>query len=182
VGKRGSACVFCAFLALIYSLVACSSTADPIETADAGVDASGPTEAGAPDDGGDAGCQDDDGFLPSCDGINGRADVACDRATCERYVKRMKTRLARRAIQCMTRHIAAGGNESCRPCSAEALATSCTDSNAPGACGSLVTTCPTRRAEECIPLISGLTFGGRINFVSCVTADNCLHDMPSCLP
>jgi hypothetical protein len=131
-------------------------------------------------DGGDAGCSDDDGFLPSCAAINGLAERQCDRATCDRYVKRMKTGMARLAIECMTKHIASG--DSCRPCSAEALATACIDANAQGACDSLAKTCPTRSAAECVPLISGLSFGGRLNFVTCATDDNCLHDLPSCLP
>lgn len=164
-------------------LAACSSEAEPREArdaaTDAGLDAGPPVEAGT-DDGGDAGCADDDGFIPSCEGINGLAERQCDRATCDRYVKRMKTRLARIAIQCMNRHITAG--DSCRPCSAEALASSCTDSNAPAACESLVKTCPARKVEDCVPLISGLSFGGRLNFVTCATDDNCLHDLPSCLP
>ena len=166
-------------LALICSIAACSSTADPVATLDAGSDGGPADEAGAVD-GGDAGCSDDDGFLPSCDAINGLAERQCDRATCDRYVKRMKTRMARLAIQCMTKHIASG--DSCRPCSAEALVTACVDSNAQGACDSLAKTCPARSAAECVPLISGLSFGGRLNFVTCATDDNCLHDLPSCLP
>lgn len=151
-------------------LAACSS--DPADPArDASAD-------GSEADGGE--CQDDDGLIPSCDGINGPADRQCDRATCDGYVKRMKTRTARRAIQCLARHIAAG--ESCRPCSAEALATSCHDPSVATPCDSVQKTCPTRSVSECQPLLSGLSFGGRLELIACATSDNCTHDFASCLP
>ena len=170
------------FLASICVVVACSSTSDPIETRDGASDGGVAGEGGnvQAGDGGDGGCSDDDGFIPSCSDINGLAERQCDRATCDRYVKRMKTRMARLAIQCMKKHITAG--DSCRPCSLEALKTACIDPNAQGACDSFAKTCPTRTAAECVPLISGLSFGGRLNFVTCATDDNCLHDLPSCLP
>lgn len=167
--------ISCSISALFCALTACSSDPDPKETLDGG---SGPGPNS--EDGGDGGCADDDGFIPSCTAIGGSVEAECDRETCDRYVRRMKTRLARLAIQCMKEHIAAG--DSCRPCSAEVLVDTCSDSNAQAACESLVKTCPARRVEECVPLISGLTFGGRLNFVTCATNDNCLHDLPSCLP
>lgn len=178
--KIGAVARSVSILALISGLVACSSDPEGPGATDAGTEAGLDAGLDASPEAGDAGCNDDDGFIPSCAAIDGLAERQCDRATCDRYVKRMKTRLARLAIQCMTRHISAG--DSCRPCSAEALAQSCTDSNAPAACDQLVKTCPARKVEECVPLISGLSFGGRINFVTCATDDNCLHDLPSCLP
>ncbi|MBX3226328.1 MAG: hypothetical protein KIT84_42905 [Labilithrix sp.] len=171
--KRGT------FLALVAGL-ACSSdpTPPPPPPPDAGPAGE---DAAAPDAGdAEATCQDDDGFLPSCDGIDGLAERQCDRATCERYLRRMKTRIARRAIACLRRHIPAG--DSCRPCAGEALATSCDDPIAVGACEQLAETCPTRSVEECAVLMAGLSFGGRLNFVACTTEQSCLHDMPSCLP
>ena len=174
--KRG------AFFALVAGVVAACSS-DPKTTPL--VDAGAPDEAGPPDGGGGdeaaaPACQDDDGFLPVCDAINGLAERQCDRATCDRYLRRMKTRVARRAIACMGQHITAG--DSCRPCAADALKTSCVDPIATNACESLKRTCPARTVEECIPFLAGLSFGGRLTFVKCATEDNCLHDMPSCLP
>lgn len=175
--KRG------AFLALAFGIVAACSSDPPAPAP--GVDAGAPDqEAGPSGDGGldveVSACQDDDGFIPSCDAINGLAERQCDRATCDRYVRRMKTRTARRAIDCMKQHIKAG--DSCRTCSADALKTSCVDPIAINACEQLQKTCPTRKVEECTPFLAGLSFGGRLNFVKCTTESNCLHDMPSCLP
>lgn len=175
--KRG------AFFGLVAGIVAACSSDPPAPPPAA--DAAVPDEAGLGGDGGIEGgevpsCQDDDGFIPACEAINGLAERQCDRATCDRYVRRMKTRIARRAIDCMKQHITAG--DSCRPCAADALKTSCVDPIAINACEQLQKTCPTRKVEECTPFLAGLSFGGRLNFVKCTTESNCLHDMPSCLP
>ena len=53
---------------------------------------------GVGDGGTSAGCIDDDGFLPSCDDINGPAEHNCDQPSCEKIVRQMKTRIASRAI------------------------------------------------------------------------------------
>jgi hypothetical protein len=166
------------FLLLTAAMAGCSSGTE--ETPGGHADAGAVADSGAAVTLPDGGCQDDDGFVPTCDAVNGLAERQCDRATCEQYVKRMKTRTARLAIQCMNRHIAAG--DTCRPCSGEALANSCREGVALTLCTTVNKTCPVRAVSDCVPLVSGLSFGGQVDFVSCVTESNCFHDMPSCLP
>lgn len=130
--------------------------------------------------GGGGACVDDDGYLPSCDAIAGPADRGCDAATCARIVRSLKSRLASEAVACMREHLSAG--ESCQGCSALALATSCPDAVAQNACDQLRGKCPGRTFDDCLAVVSGLTFGGRLELIACTTENACAKDIASCLP
>jgi hypothetical protein len=173
---------------------ACGAEDDDLPTGD-GADDAGPQRrprdagpfaldgSGRPDPvGREAGCNDDDGIEPSCDGVTFPTVEACARSVCDRYAGELKSRVARAAIACMA------SEAECATCGRRALAEACPDPSAAETC---------RRADEfcvdagkpdaagapsdCAARIAGLRYGGRLTWLACVTSGCASEGVGSCV-
>ena len=187
------------YLALVGSIaaIACgtsTTTTPPTRAEDAGPvddaaieDARAEPDARRPDADSDAGCQDDDGIATeTCDGLPTAFTGCATRSTCLSYASHFKSRVARNAIACLRAAVAV--DASCVDCSRDALLKACPDPAAAATCNEVAAICTdagkpdsARTGAACVAGAAGLTPGGRLSFLSCMTESACMNGLDLCL-